>query len=416
MGLEGRLTPAALAIKLAAKRSHQNSQEGWALETEIGIGRKARRAYGLDEIALVPAPVAVDPDDVDVSLKIGDLTLSIPVLASAMDAAVDTKVAIEMSRLGGLAVLNLEGLHVRYEDPSPVIERIVSASKEEAVQVLQEVYREPIKPELIRKRVREVKQAGARLGVSATPAKALELLPIALEEGADVAVIQSTVTTVRFISSTKPALPWDQIRKTIKVPLIVGNCVSYEGAWELMEAGADAVLVGVGPGAACTTRQVVGVGVPQATAIADVAAARDDFFKQTGKYVAVIADGGMRTGADICKAIACGADGVMIGSPIASAFEAPGRGYHWGMATPHPGLPRGTRIYVGQVAPLEVILLGPATKDDGTLNLVGALKNGMGMCGARNIKEMHRCQIVIAPTIRTEGKQLQREQGVGQGR
>lgn len=386
------------------------------MEIEIGIGRKARRAYGLDEIALVPSSVSVDPDDVDISLTIGDLTLSIPFLASAMDAAVDTKVAIEMSRLGGLAVLNLEGIHVRYEDPTPVIERIVNASKEESVRVLQEVYREPIKPELIKERVKEVKREGARLGVAATPARAMELLPIALEEGADVAVTQSTVTTVKFVSSTRPALRWDKIREAIKAPLIVGNCVSYQGAWELMEAGADAVLVGVGPGAACTTRQVVGVGVPQATAIADVAAARDDFYKRTGKYVTVIADGGMRTGADICKAIACGADGVMIGSPIASATEAPGRGYHWGMATPHPGLPRGTRIYVGQVAPLKVILLGPATKDDGTLNLVGALKNGMGMCGARNIKEMHKCEIVIAPTISTEGKRLQKEQGVGQGR
>ncbi len=386
------------------------------METEIGFGRKARRAYGLDEIALVPAPVSVDPDDVDLSLTIGNLTLSIPVLASAMDAAVDTKVAIEMSRLGGLAVLNLEGLHVRYEDPTPVIDRIVNASREEAVRVLQEVYREPIKPELIRERVREVKKAGARLGVAATPARALELLPLALEEGADVAVIQSTVTTVRFFSSTKPALPWERIRKEISVPLIVGNCVTYEGALELMEVGADAILVGVGPGAACTTRQVVGVGVPQATAIADTAAAREEFFKRTGKYVAIIADGGMRTGADICKAIACGADGVMIGSPIASAKEAPGRGYHWGMATPHPGLPRGTRIFVGQIAPLELILLGPAQKDDGTLNLVGALRNGMGMCGARTIREMHQCQIVIAPTIGTEGKRLQREQGVGQGR
>ncbi len=386
------------------------------MEIEIGIGRKARRAYGLDEIALVPAPVAVDPEDVDVRLTIGNLTLSIPVLASAMDAAVDTKVAIEMSRLGGLAVLNLEGLHVRYEEPEKAIERIVSAPKEEAVRILQEVYREPIKVELIRERVREVKRAGARLGVAATPARALELLPIALEEGADVAVIQSTVTTVRFVSTTKPALPWERIRKEITVPLIVGNCVTYEGALELMEVGADAVLVGVGPGAACTTRQVVGVGVPQATAIADVAAAREEFHRRTGKYVAVIADGGMRTGADICKAIACGADGVMIGSPIASAVEAPGRGYHWGMATPHPGLPRGTRIFVGQVAPLAVILLGPAQKDDGTLNLIGALRNGMGMCGARTIREMQKCQIVIAPTIGTEGKRLQREQGVGQGR
>jgi IMP dehydrogenase len=386
------------------------------LETEIGIGRKARRAYSLDEIALVPAPIAVDPDEVDVSLSVGNLTLDIPILASAMDAAVDTRIAIEMSRLGGLAILNLEGLHVRYDDPAPVIERIITAPKEDAVRVLQEAYQAPIQTALIRQRVQEVKRAGARLGVAATPAKAMELLPIALEEGADVAVIQSTVTTVRFLSTRKPALPWDRLRQAITAPLIVGNCVSYEAAWELMEVGADAVLVGVGPGAACTTRQVVGVGVPQATAIADVAAARDEFYRRTGKYVAVIADGGMRTGADICKAIACGADGVMVGSPIASASEAPGRGYHWGMATPHPGLPRGTRIYVGQVAPLKVLLTGPAVKDDGTQNLVGALKSGMGMCGARTIKEMHRCHIVIAPTIGTEGKRLQREQGVGQGR
>lgn len=386
------------------------------METEVGIGRKAKRAYCLDEIALVPAPFAVDTDEVDVSLTIGNLTLQIPVLASAMDAVVDTKIAIEMSRLGGLAVLNLEGLHVRYDDPNPVIDRIVSASKEEAVRVLQEVYQEPIKTELIRERVRVVKREGERLGVSATPAKALELLPIALEEGADVAVIQSTVTTVRFISFNKEALPWGRIRESIQAPLIVGNCVSYEAAWELMKVGADGVLVGVGPGATCTTRQVIGVGVPQATAIADVAAARNDFYHQTGKYVAVIADGGMRTGADITKAIACGADGVMIGSPIASTLEAPSKGYHWGMAMPHPGLPRGTRIFVGQTASLKALLLGPATRDDGTMNLVCALRNGMGICGARNIKEMHRCQIVIAPTIGTEGKQLQREQGVGQGR
>ncbi|MCS7254709.1 MAG: GuaB3 family IMP dehydrogenase-related protein [Armatimonadota bacterium] len=380
------------------------------MEVSIGRNRTAYIAYGFDDIALVPAAETIDPDDVDVRLRIGNVELEIPILASAMDAAVDVRLAILMSQLGGLAVLNLEGLQTRYESPEEVIERIVEAPQEEVVKVLQEVYREPIKEELVYERVRAIKAAGAKVGVASTPLQAQRLLPVAVNAGADVAVIQSTVTTVRFVSTRRQPLDWKAIRETIDTPLIVGNCVTYEAAIELMRAGADGVLVGVGPGAACTTRQVIGVGVPQVTAIADVAAAREDFLERTGRYVIVIADGGMRTGGDIAKAIAAGADGVMIGSPIASADEAPGKGYHWGMAAPHPGLPRGTRVKITYRAPLETILHGPARTDDGTQNLVGALKLSMATCGARNIREMQKVQIVVAPAIQSEGKLLQRQQ------
>ncbi|MFA4029888.1 MAG: hypothetical protein GDYSWBUE_001197 [Candidatus Fervidibacterota bacterium] len=382
------------------------------LEVSIGRNRRAFMAYGFDDVALVPGTETVDPDDVDVKLRIGNIELEIPILASAMDAAVDVRLAILMSQLGGLAVLNLEGLQTRYESPDEAIERIVEAPQEDVVKVLQEVYREPIKEELVYERVKAIKSSGARVGVASTPMHAEWLLPIAVRAGADVAVIQSTVTTVRFVSTRRQPLDWKVIREAIDAPLLVGNCVTYDAAIELMRVGADGVLVGVGPGAACTTRQVIGVGVPQVTAIADVAAARDDFFERTGKYVVVIADGGMRTGGDIAKAIAAGADGVMIGSPIASAEEAPGRGYHWGMAAPHPGLPRGTRVKVMRRAPLETILLGPATTDDGTQNLVGALKLSMATCGARNIREMQKVKMVVAPAIQTEGKLLQRQQSI----
>jgi IMP dehydrogenase len=377
------------------------------VEVSIGRGKVARVAYGFDDVALVPAAQMVDPDDVDVKLQIGELVLEIPILASAMDAVVDVRLAVLMSRLGGLAVLNLEGLQTRYEAPEEAIERIVRAPAEEVVGVLQEVYREPIKEELVYKRVKEVKELGGRLGVASTPANAERLLLIAMEAGADVAVIQSTVTTVRYVSSRREPLNWKSIREAIRAPLLVGNCVTYEAAVELMEAGADGILVGVGPGAACTTRQVIGVGIPQITAIADVASAREDFLKRSNRYVVVIADGGMRTGGDIAKAIAAGADGVMIGSPIACAEEAPGKGYHWGMAAPHPGLPRGTRVKVPYRAPLETILFGPARREDGTQNLVGALKLSMATCGARNIKEMQNVQMVVAPAIQSEGKLLQ---------
>ncbi len=382
------------------------------MEVSIGRNRRAFMAYGFDDVALVPGTETVDPDDVDVKLRIGNIELEIPILASAMDAAVDVRLAILMSQLGGLAVLNLEGLQTRYESPDEAIERIVEAPQEDVVKVLQEVYREPIKEELVYERVKAIKSSGARVGVASTPMHAEWLLPIAVRAGADVAVIQSTVTTVRFVSTRRQPLDWKVIREAIDAPLLVGNCVTYDAAIELMRVGADGVLVGVGPGAACTTRQVIGVGVPQVTAIADVAAARDDFFERTGKYVVVIADGGMRTGGDIAKAIAAGADGVMIGSPIASAEEAPGRGYHWGMAAPHPGLPRGTRVKVMRRAPLETILLGPATTDDGTQNLVGALKLSMATCGARNIREMQKVKMVVAPAIQTEGKLLQRQQSI----
>jgi len=381
----------------------------------LGRNREARRAYGFDEIALVPGSISVDPEDVDVHLRIGDLELGIPVLASAMDGAVDAKLAIELSRLGGLAVINLDGLQTRYENPEEAINQIVQADAENVIPLIQQIYREPIKPELVQKRVGEVKEAGERVGVSVTPASAGRLAPLAVEAGADLIVLQSTVTTAKHISSRHESFSISGLCKSSPVPVVVGNCVSYEGAIALMREGAAGVLVGVGPGAACTTRRVLGVGVPQVTAIADVAAARDEHEKQSGVRVAVIADGGMRTGGDVAKAIACGADGVMIGSPIAAALEAPGKGHHWGMATSDSGLPRGTRIKVGPIGTLKQILLGPATKDDGTLNLIGALRNAMGVCGAKTIREMHRCEIVIAPALPTEGKKQQSEQKVGMG-
>lgn len=383
---------------------------------ELGRGRAARRAYGLDEVALVPSPVQIDPEDVDLSVRLGHITLQLPVLASAMDSVVDVKVAVELGKLGGLGVLHLEGLQTRYEDPSGPLEEIASASPEEAVDVIRKVYREPIKEELVARRIEEIKREGVPAAVSVTPANADWLGRLAIEAGADVIVVQSTVTTARFVSSRRPGLDLERFCRGSPVPVVVGNCVTYEAAKELMMAGADAILVGVGPGAACTTRRVLGIGVPQATAIADCAAAREDWLRESGKYVLVIADGGMRTGGDISKAIACGADAVMLGSPIAAASEAPGRGYHWGMAAPHPDLPRGTRIKVGQRGTLREILLGPAKSDDGTTNLMGALRLAMASCGARNIREMQKAEVVIAPAFEVEGKKEQREQGVGMGK
>ena len=381
----------------------------------IGRNREAKRAYGFDEIALVPGSISIDPVDVDVSLRIGDVGLNIPVLASAMDGAVGPRLSVELSRLGGLAVLNLDGLQTRYARPEEAILRIVEANLDEVIPTIQAVYREPIKPELVAERIESVKRSGAKMGVSVTPASAATFVPIAIEAGVDVIVLQATVTTAKHVSSRHESFSIAGLCRSTPVPVIVGNCVTYEGAIALMREGANGVLVGVGPGAACTTRRVLGIGVPQVTAIADVAAARDEHERQSGERVTVIADGGMRTGGDIAKAVASGADGVMIGSPIAAATEAPGKGHHWGMATSDSGLPRGTRIHVGHVGSLEQILLGPATKDDGTLNLVGALRNAMGVCGACNISAMHQCEIVVAPALPTEGKEHQNEQKVGMG-
>jgi IMP dehydrogenase len=379
----------------------------------IGRERKARKAYGLDEVALVPGKVALDPNDVDVSWKLGELTFAIPILASAMDGVVDTNFAIHMGRLGGLAVLNLGGVQTRYENSAKAIEEIIHSSSEETVEIIQRVYQAPIKEELIEKRIKEMKRAKILVAISAIPHQAARFGPIAEEAGADVFVVQATVATAKYYSSKQESLDFSKLCSKLSIPVIVGNCVTYETAYELMQTGIDALLVGVGPGAACTTREVLGVGVPQVTATIDTAAARDEYFKKTGRYVPIITDGGMRTGGDICKALASGADAVMIGSAFARAKEAPGKGYHWGMATSDENLPRGARVRVGTTGTLKEIVYGPARLDDGSQNLVWAIRTCMGYCGATNIKEMHEVEMVIAPAIKSEGKFFQRAQWLG---
>jgi IMP dehydrogenase len=330
-----------------------------------------------------------------------------------MDGVVSPSFAIEMGRVGGLAVLNLEGIFSRYENPDAVLDRITSASLEEATKIIQGIYSEPIKEELIHKRISEIKKGGGPVLVSAIPQRAERFAKIAEEAGADFFVVQSTVTTARHVASEYTPVDIRQLKKHLSIPLIIGNVVTYEACLELMDCGVDALLIGVGPGAACTSREVLGLGVPQVTATADSAAARDFYYKRTGRYVPIITDGGMTTGGDICKAFASGADAVMIGSAFARAKEAPGRGYHWGMATPHSNLPRGTRIRVGIAGPLEQILFGPAFTEDGTLNLVGAIRTCMGSVGAMNIKELQQTELIIAPSIKTEGKVFQRAQKLG---
>jgi IMP dehydrogenase len=382
----------------------------------IGIGRRARRCYGFDEIALVPGAQTVNPNEVDISFKFDKKSFKIPILAAAMDGVVDVKFAIEMSRLGGIAVLNLDGIQTRYENPDEVLEAIAKASPQKATELIQSVYTTPIKERLVSKRVAEIKKAKAYAVVSCIPANAEKFAGLAIAAGADVFVIQSTVTTIKHISTQYKTLDLMKFCKSIKIPVILGNCVTYETTLELMETGASGLLIGVGPGAACTTRGVLGIGVPQVTATVDAAGARDFYFKRTGKYVSIITDGGMNRGGDICKAFACGADAVMIGSSFARAQEAPGRGFHWGMATSHVNLPRGTRIQVGTTGTLKDILLGPAKVDDGSQNLLGALKTSMGSLGASNLKEMHDVEIIIAPSIQTEGKIFQVGQKVGMGK
>jgi IMP dehydrogenase len=386
------------------------------VDIEIGRGRKSRRTYGFDDVALVPSAVTLDPEDVDLSCDMAGIHLHLPVLASAMDAVVDPRSAAVLSGLGGLAVFHLQGLPCRYQDPSPVLERIVSAPAEEAVAVLQEAYREPVKDDLMLRRIEELRKLGAKVAVSPTPAFAEHAAEVIGPGKIDLLAVLSTVTTARHISSHYQPPDFAGLSKRVQAPVIVGNCVSYEGALDLMRAGADGVLVGVGPGAACTTRRVLGIGVPQVTAAVDCAAARDDYLRESGRRVPVILDGGMRVGSDIAKAFAAGADAVMIGSPLAMAEEAPGRGYHWGMATSDPRLPRGTRVHVGIAGPMKEILLGPASKDDGTMNLMGALRLAMACCGARTIQEMHKAEIVVAPAMPTEGKAQQRAQGLGGAR
>jgi IMP dehydrogenase len=379
----------------------------------IGRGRKARIAYGFDDIALVPGTVTVNPNEVDVGWELGGRRIELPIVAAAMDGVTDPRFAVEMSRLGGLAVLNLEGIQVRYENPDEVIERIISSSQEEATRIIQSIYGEPIKEDLVYHRVSEVKKGGGTVVVSTIPQRAMRFAKLAEEAGADVFVVQSTVTTARHVATEYEPLDFRKLKRELSVPLVVGNCVTYEATLELMDTGVDGLLIGVGPGAACTTREVLGLGVPQVTATADAAAARDFYYKQCGRYVPIITDGGMTTGGDLCKAIAAGADAVMIGSAFARALEAPGRGYHWGMATPHSNLPRGTRIRVGVVGGLEQILFGPAFTDDGTMNLVGALKTCMGSVGARTIRELQLTELIIAPAIKTEGKVFQKAQRLG---
>lgn len=382
----------------------------------VGRGRKARRSYGFDEIALVPGDITINPEEVDTGWEIGGKRYEVPIMASAMDGVVDTKFAIEMGKMGGLAVLNLEGVQTRYDDPSEILDEIAKATPEKATELVQKIYTKPIKEELIAKRVEEIKSAGVPAIVSAIPQKAEKYGKIAQDAGADIFVVQATVTTVNHVAKAYKVVDFRKFCKSMKIPVIIGNCVGYKVALELMQTGASGILVGIGPGAACTTRGVLGIGVPQVTATADCAAARDFFFKTTGRYVPIITDGGMSTGGDICKAFASGADAVMVGSAFARAKEAPGRGFHWGMATPHANLPRGTRIRVGTTGTLEEIMLGPAKLDDGSQNLMGALKTCMGNVGAMNIKELQLTEIIIAPAIITEGKVFQTAQKVGMGK
>ncbi|MDD5561219.1 MAG: GuaB3 family IMP dehydrogenase-related protein [Candidatus Omnitrophica bacterium] len=382
----------------------------------IGIGRRARRCYGFDEIALVPGAQTVNPNEVDTSFEFMGKKFKIPIFAAAMDGVVDVKFAIEMSRLGGLAVLNLDGIQTRYENPDEVLEDISRATPQKATELIQTVYTTPIKEKLVTKRVAEIKKAKAMAIVSCIPANAERFSKLAIAAGADIFVIQSTVTTIKHLSTEYKTLDLVKFCKNLKIPVILGNCVTYETTLELMDTGTKGLLIGVGPGAACTTRGVLGIGVPQVTSTVDAASARDFYFKRTGKYVSIITDGGMNRGGDICKAFACGADAVMIGSSFARAKEAPGRGFHWGMATSHVNLPRGTRIQVGTTGTLKDILLGPAKVDDGSQNLLGALKTSMGSLGASSLREMQDVEIIIAPSIQTEGKIFQVGQKVGMGK
>jgi IMP dehydrogenase len=386
-------------------------------QMSIGKGKATRRAYGFDEIALVPGSMTIDPEICDISFQLGSFNFQLPILASAMDSVIDVQMATEMSRLGGLGVLNLQGLQTRYEDTTKVYEQVTGCDNNSFIQVMQNLYSEPVQENLIGKRVKEIKDKGAIAAVSVTPNFADKYGPIAVEAGCDILVVQSTVTGIEHKSALgTPSLNLAKFCRKIAVPVIVGNCVAYETALELMETGVAGILVGIGPGAACTSRSVLGIGVPMATAIADCAAARKTFASRNENAPIIIADGGMVVGGDICKAIACGANAVMIGSPLARAKEAPGRGFHWGMATPSPVLPRGTRIKVGTTGTLEEILLGPARIDDGTQNLSGALKTSMGTLGAGNLADMQDVEVIIAPSILTEGKVFQNAQHLGMGR
>jgi IMP dehydrogenase len=384
-------------------------------EVEIGMGKSGRQAYGFDDIAIVPGRRTRDPEDVDISWEIDAFQFQLPLMGAAMDAAISPNSAIEIGRLGGVGVLNLEGLWTRYEDPEPLLEEISKLDNDKATARMQQIYAEPVIPELITQRIREIKEAGVTSCASLTPQRTEQYAKYILDAELDLFVIQGTVVSAEHVSQTVEPLNLKRFIREFEIPVIVGGCASYKGALHLMRTGAVGVLVGVGPGNACTTRGVLGIGVPQATAIADAAGARTRHLDETGVYVHVIADGGMSKGGDIAKAVACGADAVMIGSPLTSAHEAPGRGYHWGMATFHPTLPRGARVRTDIRGSLREILLGPAHENDGRLNLFGALRTSMATCGYETVKEFQKAEVMVAPALQTEGKALQRSQGVGMG-
>ena len=369
--------------------------------------KQLRRAYGFDEVAIVPGDITLNPEQTNIEFKIGNNTLAIPIMAAAMDAVTDPDLAIAMSKMGGLAVLNLEGVQTRYDKPNEVLAEVAQSPDSEITALLQKIYSQPIKKNLIGERISKIKSAGAVCAVSLTPANTKRFASLIAETQADILVVQSTVTTARHISKSYRGLVFSELCQSVPIPVVVGNCVSHNACLELMQTGVSGILVGVGPGAACTTREVLGVGVPQITATIDCAAARDSYLKESGRYVPIITDGGFRKGGEVCKAIVAGADAVMLGSPFAQAMEAPGRGYHWGMSHPHPALPRGTRIKVGTTGTLEQILFGPTSVTDGSQNLVGSLRTAMGVCGAATIKEMQQVEMIIAPTIITEGKSWQ---------
>jgi IMP dehydrogenase len=365
------------------------------------------RAFGFEEVAIIPGDYTVNPDLTDIAFRIGGLKFPLPVLAAAMDAVVDPHFAAQLTRLGGLAVLNLEGLHTRHEDPYQVLERITLEPSSTITSLLQELYATPIREDLVGRVVQSIKEREGRAAVAVTPVNAKWLTPVAVEAGAEVMVIQSTVTTARHVSRSPHGLRFEELSSQLRIPVLVGNAVTYSATMELMETGVDGILVGVGPGSACTSREVLGIGVPQVTATMETAAARDEYLRRTGRYVPIITDGGIRSGGDLCKAVVSGADAVMLGSVFAATADAPGKGHHWGMATPHAALPRGTRIHVGVQSSLERTLFGPTDRTDGTENLMGALRTAMGLCGAQTIQEMHSARMVFAPAIKTEGKQLQ---------
>ncbi len=384
-------------------------------EIEIGIYKSGRRAYGFDDIAIVPSRRTRDPEDVDISWEIDAHRFELPLMAAAMDGVVSPHTAVLVGKLGGLGVLNLEGLWTRYDDPMPLFEEIADLPDDKATARMQQMYSEPIRPELVTARIKEIKAGGVVAAASVTPQRTAGMASAILAGELDVLVIQGTVVSAEHVSKTTEPLNLKRFIRSFDIPVIVGGCASYQAALHLMRTGAVGVLVGVGPGNACTSRGVLGIGVPQATAIADVAGARMRHLDETGVYVHVIADGGISRGGDIAKAIACGADAVMLGSPLSSAEEAPCRGNHWGMATFHPTLPRGTRVRTSVRGTLEQILLGPAHENDGRMNLFGALRTAMATCGYASVKEFQKAEVMIAPALQTEGKALQRAQGVGMG-